>query len=622
MKKKIEQRLHELSYDSVREVTDGFELDSETKQRIYAKTIKKAGVNTMSDKTNTANQTTAANPVKKSGFSLRGVSFKKPAVAAAALVLACSLGVGSIAAAGALNKSFGQYFNTLSEENYRKMLFDINQTQSKNGVTVTLTQGMCDGSTLYVIEKVEYDPSLVTLTDEMFDTSDGTCKAPFWADETLVNTEYYSGRLERGFVKLLEHDEHSMTCLKTYDDNGTFGYENQFFRTGGKFKLTDSGIDNLPAQGNVPYECQFDFAFEIRLSDPVVYNLPEKTYEFDNELMFGWYEYYPDVWINPWYMRIASGNLTGKVLVSTNLDYSKPAVEITLNDGSVYSDGNGVLVGGNPLEGKDLFGKDDNGKGKYSDIFCTFDEEIDVTNIKSVKLYGYEMTVADRPKLRENDTPSVKQELAATNPVTFPQTETSVDVHEFYTNGDPNNPIEEFRKIGSMKYQIKGINVYDNLYAAGATYDDINKSRFENGYYLFYDKDVELYAKTFPQLCDTKTGALKENAWLVEYEIALTNVDIDKSVFEYEDLFDLDVYDKNNNHSQLDRVSVVYIKEHNSDDSSKITLPKGEERTLHIGFVVPDNNAGSLEQIGLSIDGSTPAFVNITKAVADLKKAK
>lgn len=621
MKKKIEQQLHELSYDSVREVADDFELSSEMKQRIYDKTIKKAGVKIMADGKNMKNAENTKTSKKTGNFSLRGVSFKKPAVAAAAVVLACSLGVGTIAAAGALNKSFGQYFNTLSEENYQKMLFDINQTQTQNGVTVTLTQGMCDGSTLYVIEKVEYDPSLVTFTDEMFNTSDGTLNVPYWEKEILVNTEYFSGRLERGFVKLLEHDEHSITVLKTYDDDGTFGYENPFFRTGGQFKLTDSGVANLPGQGNAPYECRFDFKFDVKLSDPVVYNLPENTYTTDQDVLFGQYEYYPDVWINPWYMRIASGNLTGRVFESSKFEDVKPALEITLKDGSVYSDGNGVSVCYNPWEGKDLFGRDyDKETQKYSDIFCTFDEEIDVTNIKSVKLYGYEMTVADQPKLRKTETPSVKQDLAATNPVTFPQTEATVEVKEIYIDGGKDNPVEGFRTIGSMKYTINAINVYDNLYAAGATADDINKSRFENGSYLFYDEDVEMYIKSLPQLCDTETGALKENAYLVEYEIALTNVDIAQSVFDLDGFISCHVYDTNNNHSQMDRVAAVYVKEHNSDDTTKFTLNKGETRTLHIGFVVPDNNAGSLQQIGLGIDDSTPLYVNITKAVEDLKK--
>ena len=55
MKKKIEQQLHELSYDSVREVADGFELSSEMKQRIYDKTIEKAGVREMADIKSTKN---------------------------------------------------------------------------------------------------------------------------------------------------------------------------------------------------------------------------------------------------------------------------------------------------------------------------------------------------------------------------------------------------------------------------------------------------------------------------------------------------------------------------------------------------------------------------------------
>lgn len=614
MKKDIKERLRELSYDAIKEVAGDFDLDSGTKQRIYAKTIGKAGIKSPVTEKNTKY-------TKKTG-GLK-IDFKKPAVAAAAVVLTCSLGVGSIAAAGALNKSFGQYFNTLSEENYQTMLFDINQTQSKNGVTVTLTQGMCDGSTLYVIEKVEYDPSLVTLTDEMFDTSDGTLKAPFWETEIVSRTvgESYLGDLDRGFAKLLEHDEHSVTYLKTYDDDNALGYTRQFFRNGGKFGLTDSGLHNLTGTDEELYNCHFHFEFDIKLSDPVVYNLPEKTYRYDESIPFDGYEYYPDVWINPWYMRIAPAALTGKVL-NTDLGSDKPALEITLNDGTVYSDGSGILVGGNPSEIKALFGKD---YEKNTDIYCTFEQEIDVTNIKSIKLYGYEMTAGSvpEPKTRENPA-SVKQELEATNPVTFPQLETIFDVYELCNNGDRDRYSEWDEKVGHMKYKINAINVYDNLYATGAKYNDITPSRFEDGAYLFYDEKGEMSGKSFPQLCDTKTGALNENAYLVEYEIELTNMDIAHSDFRSEGFLNLEVYVNDKEGDGFNRVSFVYVKEHNSGDSTNFTLKKGETRTFHIGFVVPDNNAGSLEQIGLHFGGttSTPLYVNITKAVEDLKKTK
>lgn len=44
MKRNIEDRLHNLSYDSVRTIAENFELDNETKARIYAKTIRRTKV--------------------------------------------------------------------------------------------------------------------------------------------------------------------------------------------------------------------------------------------------------------------------------------------------------------------------------------------------------------------------------------------------------------------------------------------------------------------------------------------------------------------------------------------------------------------------------------------------
>ena len=75
-----EKELRELSYDAVQEVTGDLELDKDTKQRILEKTFQKVGVASQSE-------TVKACSVKR-GVSMRNkMNFKKPAVAAAAVVL-------------------------------------------------------------------------------------------------------------------------------------------------------------------------------------------------------------------------------------------------------------------------------------------------------------------------------------------------------------------------------------------------------------------------------------------------------------------------------------------------------------------------------------------------------
>lgn len=614
--KDMERKMQALSYDAVKRAAGDLTLDAESKQRILEKTLRRTGVK-------------PAMPVKSAASSAsvrrerKTVRLKKPVVVAAALVLALSMGVGSIAGAGSLTKTFGQIFHSLPESNYRNMIFDIHQSQTDNGVTVTLTQGMCDGTALYVIERVDFAPSVVTLTDELFDESDGY-RAPYFTVEEVTHPESSRIAVERGFVKLLEHDAHSVTYLKTFGGGTATENVDDFFRNHTKMVMNLSGLGNLQKDDET-YDCRFQFAFDVKLCEPTVYNLPEKTYQYDESIQYAGYENYPDVWVNPWYMRIAPACVTGK-RIDTSLAGNKPALEITLNNGTVYTDGNGILVGGNPFQKQDLFGKE---YDRYNDIYCTFDTEVDVTNIRSIKLFGCEMTAATVPAPKPVEQKgSVRQELPPTDPITFPENEHTLDVTEFKVTRSPEGNVkEEDIPAGTMKYRIKHIHVYDNLYAAGADPKDIMELAMEDGKFIFYDENGELYGKNFGQACDVRTGKLSDGFYLVEYELELTNIDCYLSVF-YENFFYPEVYC---NYSDLPDevdgiygVPLVYIRENNrkqNGQNDSFTLAKGQTRTLHIGFIAPDNGRGSLGQLGLRVHGDTsPVYVNITKAVENLKE--
>ena len=611
--KKIEQEIHNFSYESVRMLADDMEISDEEKQRIYQKTLKRTGVK--------PDELRVEGVIPPTGR--KHLLYKKPIVVAAAVMLAMSIGVGSIVGAGSVTKSFGQFFHTLSQDEFDRIVFDINQSQTDNGVTVTLTQGMCDGTGLYIIERVDFDPSVITLTDDMFVQTKGNYNAPFFSVDTVSHEVTDASGISRGFSKLLEHDTHSMTFMCTYGD----GIVSDYYRNNTHWVLKVSGVENLAGQNDQTYACSFQFEFDATLCDPTVYNLPGNIFSYPDDL--GNTDD-PDVYINPWYMLIMPGRQ-----LRTELKSDMPALAITMKSGKVYTDKDGIRVGGNPFETQDLLGKDFE---LYSGVYCTFDEEIDVTNIESISLYGYELIKAPVPEVKPLEIlPSEKEEHSATYPVTVPKDEKTVQVTEFKAYSDPKKGfVEEEIPAGSVRYRVKNINVYDNLYAAGASRKDILKLAIEDGKFLYYDDKGVLYGKGFSDACNIKSGSMNDGFYLVEYEIEMTNVDASLSTF-YENFFHARVYCNYSyfNYSENCYVTdttylvpTAYILENDLVSAGRndtFTLEKGQTRTLHVGFIVHDNHRGSLSQLGLNVGTGLqdkPDYVNITKAVEHLKKSK
>ncbi len=599
-----EKQLCGLSYDAVREVTGDLELDKETKRRILEKTLRRVGVSTQAE-------TVKEYSVKK-GISMRNkMNFKKPAVAVAAVVLACSVGVGSMAAAGAWNKTFGQYFHSLSESHYEDQLFDVNKSASDKGVTVTVTQAMCDGNALYVIEKVEFDPSVLVLTDEMFrvDEYGGYTDAPCWAYDQLINVKEseadpnkdIGGVSERlsSFRRLLEHDTHSMTWLRVYGGGDHLSSSvDSFFTNGKQFILRYSDMDHFPGRDLAePYNCRMEVAFDMeKVSKPNCYTLPEEVYGFTQAAD----EDIADMVITPWYMNFSGAAGTGKVLDTSLKAIDVPEIEVTMKDGTSYTEKNGISMLG------DYFGKD---YSMFDHFHCYFDTPVDIQNIRSIKIYGYEMkpgkVAADKSKEKAYENTDGFRILPATSPATFSDEWKEVR-YQFETD------------YGRFQYRVKGVTVYDNLYATGARElvpQDIN---VEFGY-------------------DEKTGQLTKDCYLLEYAIELNNIDANftesLSTFDwadtgyFENLFYLELYNSKQPYNNFG--PEVYIRENEyavTGQPYSIKLDKGDTKTFHVSFVVKDNHAGGLEQVGLCVAGDRSdgkmTYANLSKVIEEFNQSK
>lgn len=619
----IERGIAHLSDQSVRKLDNQFDLSEKTKDRIYQIALRRTGV---SD--NTGKDSALCNSNYSSLTVHNAFSLKKILIAAAAIMLAVSIGTGAIVGAGRLSKSFGQFFRTLPEENYQGIIFDIDQTQTSNGVTVTLSQGMCDGYVLYVIERINFDPSIVTLTDDMFESVEGGCNAPFWYDEVAVNPDYprYCAS-SSSYCKLIEHDAHSMTWLRTFGSTGAGQEIFGFFTAGSKYILNAHDLYNLP--GNQTHECSFQFEITITRSEPAVYNLPEETFTLDKQFLEDCfdiapplaYDFIPDVWINPWFMEIVPATQNGKIL-NTKLKTNQPALVITLKNGRQYTDQNGIGWAGHSTLTRDMFGADYN---KYEGFYLTFNEEIDITSIKSITLYGHELKKATIPEsVYDEKNRSVKKDLPADDSIKVSGKSRTVNVTE----------IKEAKKgykevpAGTLKYSVNKISVYDNLYATGASSKDVLQSwRIVSGF-EYYDDHNEPQRQSFTDAFNSKTGKLNDGFYLVEYEIELTNIDSHLTSFD-DSIFRLLTYcnytEEYGRNDSLTGVPQAYILEHDPDTSGNndtFTLEKGKTRTLHVGFIVNDNHRGSLSQIGLSVGSALEDdmdYVNITKAVEKMK---
>ena len=595
----IKAAMRDLSYETLTQTDTEIALDQDAVQRIYACTLRRVGL---------AEQEGGASSAAR--HSHRHMAWKRPTAAVAAVLLACGLSVGSIAAAGGLFKTFGQYFHTLSEAHYEKQLFHVNKSASDNGVTVTVTQALCDGRALYVIERVELAPAAGELTDAMFtvDEYGGYPFAPYWGYDTLINVRRTGEEAlqkggtvaERmpGFSRLLEHDAHSMTWLRVYGSDDDFSAQtDDFFTDGRQFVLHYADVENLGDGEEKTVTCRLDIPFEMKkTAAPQCYTLPEEVYaRMSNRTGDGM----ADMIINPWYMRFSGAGVSGKVLDPAARREDAPAIEVVMKDGTSYTERHGISMY------RDYLGKDFNALAAFR---CDFDTPVDIAEIASVRVYGYEMKRGIQAADKAKEKPFARTDgtaLPAATAAGFP-TAWKMAAYERY---------------GNLRYRVRGVKVYDNAYAIGAkSEDDLLEVQ------LRWDENVHDWDD---EKWNHQTGQLGEDMLVLEYEVEMTNIDAafteSLGTFDYNgtDYMGLGLFGlrlRNDLMPSDDWGDVLYIRENEYDVTGQlhdIRLAKGETRTFHVSFAVQDNHAGALEEVHFQLGGdkTQETCLNLRKIV-------
>ena len=475
-------------------------------------------------------------------------------------------------------------------------MFDINQTAADNGVTVTLMQGLCDGRALYVTEKIEFAPDVLVLTDEMFAESGGF----IWEADDVIDTRKTAQltgsdtqigatvSVSGSVYQVIEHDEHSVTVLLIYGGDSISNIESGFFGENTSFTISQSGLSQNFE--NV-ITCHFDFTFNVKHSSPCFYTLPEEIYQVD---------YYAepldqtlaDVGINPWFIYFSAGAGTGKILDTSLQSDSQPSLEIAMNDGTVYTERNGIRVF------NDYFGKD---YDQNNFMPCCFDTPIDIKKIKSIKIYGHELKsgVVKPGKERVMAEDKGKMNLPANHPVQFSDEFTTINLVDYEGSS------------GRLAYRLLKADLYDNIYATGAkkytiNYQGLEDFRFDT---VMYDDAGHSVKTGYDDVINASTGELEDGYYILELEIEVKNIDAENkfsgSTFDYAGT---GIFNKMFHVNQFDQYSpsknrfipLVYLKEDEVKRTGQygdFKLKKGKTRKLHVGFLFTDNNAGGPDQI-------------------------
>lgn len=551
----------------------------------------------------------------------------------AAVLLAAAVavaGLGGVVSAGRFNKSFGQLFHSLSESNYRDMLFDINQTAADNGVTVTLMQGLCDGNALYVTEKIEFAPSVLVLTDEMFEGDHHFG----WVIDDAIDVVKSGQMFEKdkavvsvpgGIYQVIEHDEHSMTVLLIYGGDGICNTGSGFFDDNTLFSVSHRNLMQNDSEN--PITCSFDFTFEIKRSSPYFYTLPEEVYQVDNyaEPVD---QSLADVGINPWFIYFSAGTGTGKILDTSLKCNRQPSLEITMNDGTVYTEKNGIRLY------NDYFGKD---YDQTDFVPCCFETPIDVTEIKSVRIYGYELKPGVVVPGKERVMPENRGKLIlpANSPVKFSKEFRSVDIVDYDGSS------------GKLAYRILHADLFNNLYATGAEKAVVNFQSLDDAAYkkVKHDDSGRVIKSNYSGVYNKKTGELADGYYILELEIEVKNTDAQNNMSISFDYRGTHIFNKMIHAYQYDKYSpgkmegleLVYLKEDEvarTGQYGDFMLKKGKSRKLHAGFLFTDNNAGGPEQISFSFGWIFYAnefegyhtvdtvYFNVSKLIEDFENSK
>lgn len=316
-------------------------------------------------------------------------SIRKTSIAAVAIVAALAI-AGSAVAAGKLNKNFVDYKPTYTEqqkEAVEKATFAINEQMGGEGVTITATEGMCDGNKLFILANIEVDPSKVTIPEgynnlttstELHQSGDpGDCNG--WS--SIYN-------------RVLETNGNKTTVLYVYDmADVTDGQEIGLSARGLRASNDSDSIEVVSGDTNswgLKFKVQKgSFAKDFSSEGGV------KLLGADASVMDGY--------VSPWYAQFLlradfEGNIRDEnnseemnyALVDKIMDKSNnPTFKAVMKDGTVY-EGIGVQV--------DQEVNENDKEKSYSASFyfhCTFKDYVDTANIDHVEVNGTKLELGD-----------------------------------------------------------------------------------------------------------------------------------------------------------------------------------------------------------------------------------
>lgn len=333
------------------------ELDEVTKRRIYNGVMSEIN----------ARQSSMPKTVKK--------KFNKVAVIAAACIATMAIG-GISAGAAALHKSFTDYKPAYTEEQKKiveQATFDINKSTSCKGLTFTATKGMCDGNKFFLLTEVEVEPTVYNIPE---------------GDKIGVGIELHmSGNPEdtNGYSavygEMLERNGNLFTLLSVFD----MGDISDTVKIG----ISYSGLSNRTKQEILLAEEDGRWGVSFTATK----NKFAKSFESDSTIKFAGYDAkVSNGYIAPWYASFdISANGSDEALMSAEPD-KLPDVKIVMNDGTTYTNSNGINV---VYYGQSGSGCDEEGYNNTWEIRCTFKDYIETSEIKSLEVNSAKVDVKD-----------------------------------------------------------------------------------------------------------------------------------------------------------------------------------------------------------------------------------
>ncbi len=318
----------------------------------------------------------------------RGI--RKTSIAAVAIAAALAI-AGSAVAAGKLNKSFTDYKSAYTEqqkEEIQKATFAINEQMGGDGVTITVTEGMCDGNKLFLLENIEVDPSKITIPDGY---NNLTTSTELHQSGDPDDCDGWSSV----YNQVLETNGNKTTVLYVYDMADVTDGQVLGLSASGLSASNDNDSVEIVNRDTNPWGLKFKvqkgrFAKSFCADKGV--NLLGSDAAIDSGYVSPWYAQF---WISADFIgniRTAesSDNDFGNPIVKNIFDKSSyPTFKVVMKDGTFYN-GIGVRVDPQVQE----IEKEKTYHAAYY-FRCTFKDYVDTANIDHVEVNGTELELKD-----------------------------------------------------------------------------------------------------------------------------------------------------------------------------------------------------------------------------------